>query len=100
MIGPLYMSFVRPTLEERDTLKRAVTKHSHDPMKARLLSLLESEDTEYNVGSAEYNDLKACIGKHLLHLQVELHRNPNHKPTKLQVARADAIARKFTPNFS
>ncbi len=94
------MSLLRPTLDERDTLKRAVTKHSHDPMKTRLLSLLESEDAEYNAGSAEWNDLKTCIDKYNLHLQVELHRNPNHKPTKLQLAKADAIARKFTPNFS
>lgn len=94
------MSLFRPTLDERDTLKQAVTKYSHDPMKSRLLALLESDETEYNAHTPEWNDLKTCIGKYHLHVQAELHRKPNHKPTKVQVAKADAIARKFTPNFS
>ena len=94
------MSLFRPTLDERDTLKQAVMKYSHDPMKSRLLSLLESENTEYSAHGPEWNDLKMCIGKYHLHVQAELHRKPNHKPTKAQVAKADALARKFTPNFS
>jgi hypothetical protein len=94
------MSLFRPTLDERDTLKQAVAKYSHDPMKSRLLALLESDEAEVAAHSPEWNELKTCVGKYHLHVEAELHRKPNHKPTRLQVTKADALARKFTPNFS
>jgi hypothetical protein len=94
------MSQFKPTAEERDTLKRAVLKYAHEPVKARLLSLLDSEETEYSIGTPEWNEMKGCISKYHLHAQAEAHRNPNHKPTRLQLAKADAVTRKFTPNFS
>ena len=38
------MSAFKPTFDERDTLKRAVAKYAHDPVKSQLLSRLEVED--------------------------------------------------------
>jgi hypothetical protein len=94
------MLVFKPTVDERDLLKKAVLKYSHDPLKSKLLSHLDSVDADYAHGTVEWNDLKACVAKHLLHIQTELHRNPNHKPTKLLLSKVDALSRQFIPNFS
>lgn len=94
------MLVFKPTADERGLLKTAVSKYSHDPIKSSLLSHLDSENAEYSHGTAEWNDLKAAVAKHLLHVQTELHRNPNHKPTKLLLVKVDALSRQFIPNFS
>jgi hypothetical protein len=94
------MLVFKPTVDERALLKNAVSKYSHDPVKSKLLTQLESEEPQYTHGTPEWNDLKAYVGKYLLHVQTELHRNPNHKPTKLLVGKVDALSRQFIPNFS
>lgn len=94
------MTLFKPTLDELGTLRQAVGKYSHDPVKSSLLSLLESDTVEINIGGPEWSEMKVCIGKYHLHLQAELHRNSKHKPTKAQFDKIDALARKFTPNFS
>jgi hypothetical protein len=94
------MSLFKATADERDTLKKAVAKFAHDPVKSQLLSRLDVEDADYSLGSEEWNHLKFCVEQHHLHAQTELRRDPNKKPAKLQLAKADALARKFNPNFS
>jgi hypothetical protein len=61
--------FFKPTSEERDTLKKAVAKFAHDPVKSQLLSGLDAEDAEYRRGSEEWNHLKFCFEQHHLHPQ-------------------------------
>lgn len=94
------MSLFKPTPDERDTLKKAVAKYTHDPIKSRLLSRLEVEDADYSPDSEEWNHLKFCVEQHYLHAQTEVRRDPKKKPAKLQLDKADALARKFHPNFS
>jgi hypothetical protein len=94
------MSLFKPTSEEHDTLKKAVARFAHDPVKSQLLSRLNAEDAEYSDGTAEWNHLKFCVEQHHLHAQAELRRDPKKKSVKLNVEKADALARKFDPNFS
>jgi len=94
------MSHFRPSSDERDTLKKAVAKFAHDPIKSQLLSRLDAEDAEYSPGNAEWNHLKFCLEQHHLQAQTEVRRDPKKKPAKLQLDKADALARKFHPNFS
>src|SRR3954462_2845351 len=94
------MSVFKPTSDERDTLKKAVAKFAHDPVKSQLLSRLDAEDGEYSRGSEEWNHLKFCVEQHHLHAQTELRRDPKKKSAKFQVDKADAVARKVNPNFS
>jgi len=94
------MSHFRPTSDERDTLKKAVAKFAHDPVKSQLLSALAAEDREYGPGNEEWNHLKFCVEQHHLHAQTEVRRDPKKKAAKLELAKADALARKFHPNFS
>ncbi len=94
------MSLFKPSSEERDTLKKAVARFTHDPIKSQLLSRLDAEDAEYSRGSEEWNHLKFSVEQHHLHAQTELRRDPKKKSAKLQVDKADALARKFHPNFS
>lgn len=94
------MSLFKPTSDERDTLKQAVARFAHDPIKSQLLSRLDVEEAEYSRGSEEWNHLKFCVEQHHLHVQTELRRDPKKKPAKLQLDKADALARKFHPNFA
>jgi len=94
------MSLFRPTADERDTLKKAVTKFAHDPVKSQLLARLDAEGAEYGRGTEEWNHLEFCVDKHHLHMQTEVRRDPKNKSAKLQLDKADALARKFHPNFS
>ena len=94
------MSQFRPSSDERDTLKKAVAKFAHEPIKSQLLSRLDAEDADYCPGNEEWNHLKFCIEQHHLHAQTEVRRDPKKKPAKLQLDKADALARKFHPNFS
>jgi len=94
------MSLLQPTSDERDTLKKAVAKFAHDPVKSQLLSRLDAEDAAYSRGSEEWNHLKFCVEQHHLHAQTELRRDPKKKSAKLNLDKADALARKFHPNFS
>jgi hypothetical protein len=94
------MSVFKPTSDERDTLKKAVAKYAHDPVKSQLLSRLDAEDAEYSPGSEEWKHLKFCVEQHHLHVQIEVRRDPKKKPAKLQLDKADALARKFHPTFS
>lgn len=94
------MSLFKPTSEERDTLKKAVARFAHDPVKSQLLSRLDAENAEYSRGSEEWNHLKFCVEQHHLHAQTELRRDPKKKSAKLHLDKAEAVARKFHPNFS
>lgn len=94
------MSLFHPTAEERDTLKKAVAKFAHDPGKTQLLSRLDNDVVEFNHGSEEWKQLKYCVEKHQLHLQTEVRRDPKKKSVKTQLTQADALATKFSPNFS
>jgi hypothetical protein len=94
------MSVFKPTSEERDTLKKAVARFAHDPVKSQLLSRLSAQDAEYTRGSEEWNHLNFCVEQHYLHAQAELRRDPKKKSAKLDLDKADALARKFHPNFS
>ena len=94
------MSHFKPTPDERDTLKKAVGKFAHEPFKSHLLTSLDSGECEYQHGSEDWNKLKLCIEHHLLHAQTEVHRDPNKKANRTLLAKADALARKFHPNFS
>ncbi len=70
----------RPNADERDTLRKAVTKFAHDPAKSELLSRLDLEHAEYTPGTEEWNHLKFCVEQHHLHLQTELRRDPKKNP--------------------
>ena len=94
------MSLFKPTSDERDTLKKAVSKFAHDPVKSQLLSRLGTEDADYSPGNEEWSHLKFCVEQHHLHVQTEMRRDPKGKSAKLQFEKADALARKFHPNFS
>lgn len=94
------MSLFKPTPEERDTLKKAVAKFAHDPVKSQLLSRLDTENAEYSRGSEEWDHLKFCVEQHHLHAQTELRRDPKKKSAKLNLDKAEVLARKFHPNFS
>jgi hypothetical protein len=94
------MSHFRPSSDERDTLKKAVARFAHDPIKSQLLSRLDAEDADYSPGNEEWTHLKFCIEQHHLHAQTEVRRDPKKKPAKLQLDKAEALARKFQPNFS
>jgi hypothetical protein len=94
------MSLFKPTVEERDTLKKAVAKFAHEPSKSHLLSSLDLPEAEFDHGSEDWNALKHCVEQHFLHAQTEVRRDPNKKQTKQLLARADALIRKFNPNFS
>jgi hypothetical protein len=94
------MSLFKPTADERDTLKKAVAKFAHDPIKSQLLSRLDVEDGEYTPGSEEWDHLKFCVEQHHLHAQTEVRRDPKKNSPKLQLKKAEALARKFHPNFS
>jgi hypothetical protein len=94
------MSLFKPTPDERDTLKKAVSKFAHAPTKSELLSRLDVEDSEYSRGSEEWTHLKYCVEQHHLHVQTEMRRDPKKKSARLELDKADALARKFHPNFS
>jgi len=94
------MSLFKPTSEERETLKKAVARFAHDPVKSQLLSRLEAEDAEFIRGNEEWKHLEFCVDQHHLHAQTELRRDPKKKSAKLNLDKADALARKFHPNFS
>jgi hypothetical protein len=94
------MSCLKLSFDERDTLKKAVAKFAHDPIKSQLLSRLDAENADYSPGNEEWNHLKFCIEQHHLHAQTEVRRDPKKKPAKLQLDKADALVRKFHPNFS
>jgi hypothetical protein len=94
------MSLFKPTSDERDTLKKAVAKFAHEPSRSHLLSSLDLAESEYDHGSEDWNKLKLCIEQHTLHAEIEVRRDPNKKSAKLLLAKADALARKFHPNFS
>lgn len=94
------MSCLKLSSDERDTLKKAVAKFAHDPIKSQLLSRLDAENAEYSSGNEEWNHLRFCIEQHHLHAQAEVRRDPKKKPAKLQLDKADAVVRKFHPNFS
>jgi hypothetical protein len=94
------MSLFKPTSDERDTLKKAVAKFAREPIKSQMLARLDLEDAEYSRGSEEWNHLKFCVEQHHLHLQTELRRGSKKNPLKLQLDKADSLARKFHPNFS
>ena len=93
------MSLFKPTSEERDTLKNAVARFAHDPVKSQLLSRLDAEDVEYSRGSEEWNHLKFCVEQHHLHAQTELRRDPKKKSTRLHLDKADSLARSLIPTF-
>ena len=65
------MSHFRPSLDERDTLKKAVAKFAHDPIKSQLLSRLDAEDADYSPGNEEWN-----------HLQVLRRAAPTPRPNR------------------
>ena len=94
------MSLFKLSLDERDTLRKAVSRFAHDPTKSQLLSRLEVEDSEYSRGSEEWDRLKFCIEQHHIHVQTEVRRDPKKKSVKLQLDKAEALVRKFHPNFS
>jgi len=92
------MSHFRPSSDERDTLKKAVAKFAHDPIKSQLLSRLDADDADYRLRNEEWSHLKFCIEQHHLYAQTEVRRDPKKKPAKLQLDKADALARKFHPS--
>jgi hypothetical protein len=94
------MSLFKPTSEERDILQKAVAKFAHNPSKEHLLSRLTLDGAEYHPGSEEWKTLQFCIEQYHLHVQTEVRRDPTKKAAKLLFAKADALARKFHPNFS
>jgi hypothetical protein len=87
------MSLFKPTSEERDTLKKAVARFGHDPVKAQLLSRLDAEDAEYSRGSEEWNHLKFCVEQHHLHAQTNCAGTQKRNPQKLHVDKADVRRR-------
>jgi hypothetical protein len=94
------MSSFKPTSDERETLKRAVARSAHDPVKSQLLSCLDLDDQEYALHGEDWIHLKFCIEQYHLHVQTEVRRDPNKKATKLLLGKVDVLARKFHPNFS
>jgi len=94
------MSSFKPAPEEREILKKAVTRSTHDPVKSQLLSGLDLEDQEYVLHGEDWNHLKFCVEQYHLHVQTEVRRDPNKKALKLLLGRVDVLVRKFHPNFS
>jgi hypothetical protein len=94
------MLLFKPTPDERETLAKAVEKFAHDPYKSELLTRLQSPDAEYDHATEEWKKLKFCVEHHFLHAQTEERRNPTKKAAKQALAKADALFRKFNPNFS
>jgi hypothetical protein len=94
------MSSFKPALDEREILKKAVSRSAHDPVKSQLLARLDLEDQEYALHSDDWNHLKFCVEQYHLHVQTEVRRDPNKKPTKLLLGKVDMLVRKFHPNFS
>ena len=94
------MSLFKPTPDERETLKKAVTKYAHDPFKSQLLAALEKEDAEFERAVGDWEHLKFCVDHYFLHAQTEVKRDPTKKSAKAGLAKADALERKFRPNFS
>ena len=92
------MPHLRPSSCECDTLKKAVAKFAHDPIKSQLLSRLDADDADYRLRNEEWSHLKFCIEQHHLYAQTEVRRDPKKKPAKLQLDKADALARKFHPS--
>ncbi len=94
------MSLFIPTPDERETLTKAVTKYAHEPFKSQLLRALEVADPEFERGVGDWEHLQFCVDQHFLHTQTEVRREPNKKSAKAALAKADALERKFHPNFS
>jgi hypothetical protein len=94
------MSIFKPNVDEREILKKAVAKYAHEPERTHLLTSLEVAESEFDHDSHDWKQLKLCVEHHLLHAQTEVRRDPNKKATKLVLAKADTLARKFHPNFS
>lgn len=94
------MLLFKPTADERETLTKAVEKFAHDPFKSEVIAHLQSPDSEFDHATDEWKKLKHCVEQHFLHAQTEDRRNPNKKPVKAALAKADALVRKFNPNFS
>lgn len=94
------MSLFNPTPDERETLKKAVAKFAHEPAKSHLLSCLDNAESEFARDSEDWKSLKTCMEHHYLHAQTEVHRDPGKKSAKLLLTKADALTRKFHPNFS
>jgi hypothetical protein len=94
------MSLFKPTSDERDTLKKAVAKFAHEPVRSHLLSSLDLDDLEYDHDGEDWKHLKLCMERYSLHAETEVRRDPNKKAAKLLLVKADALARKFHPNFS
>ncbi len=94
------MSIFKPASDERDILKKAVGKYAHEPLKDRLLASLDLPEPEYPHGSEEWNKLKFCMEQYTLHAETEVRRNPNKKSARQLLTQADALTRKFHPNFS
>ncbi len=94
------MSSFKPTPEERETLKKAVTKFAHEPIKSQLLAALELAEAEFERGVGDWEHLKFCVDHHFLHAQTEVRRDPTKKSAKAALAKADELERQFRPNFS
>ena len=94
------MTLFKPAPDERETLKKSVAKFAHEPFRSQLLLRLDLADSEYEHGSEEWSKLKLCVEQHYVHAQTEARRDPNKKSAKVSLAKADALARKFHPNFS
>lgn len=91
------MSLFNPTSDERETLKKAVTKYAHEPHKTPMLALLDQADAEVDRADTHW---KFCVDQYFLHAQTEMRRDPTKKAAKAGLAKADALERKFRPNFS
>ncbi len=76
------MSYLKLSSDERDTLKKAVAKLTHDPIKSQLFSRLDAENADYSPGNEEWNHLKFCIEQHHLHAQTEVRRDPKKETGK------------------
>jgi hypothetical protein len=94
------MLLFKPSLDERETLKKAVEKYAHEPAKSELLSHLALENSEFQHATDEWKKLKTCVEQNLLHAQNESRRDPNKKSVRLMLSKADSLARIFNPNFS
>ena len=94
------MELFKPTLDERETLKKAVAKFAHEPSRTHLLAELELPDSEYSHGNDDWKKMKVCVEQHHLHAQTEARRDPGKKSAKVALAKADALVRKFHPDFS
>jgi hypothetical protein len=95
------MSHFRPSSDERDILKKAVAKFAHDPRQIATAFLrLDAEDADYSPGNEEWNHLKFCIEQHHLHARNRSAAGSEKETGEAQLDKADALARKFHPDFS